>query len=156
MNKKVTLERRAFSIDSFFCDEISFLIESEKEVIQSQFAYIEFSHEETKEILSKVLPADYYYQIYDANNEDDESSYNYLQTLSPEELDNLEQIIDYLEKNIRTEILSTAKGYAEVYQDDEDECFDECYSDQKECYWGTGYHVRSGVYCDEDGDNWEF
>lgn len=151
MNKKVTPEERAFRIDSFFSDDIGFMVEKEKESILKEFDYVEFSNEETKEILFKLLPASYYFELYE-NYEDDESSYNYIMALSSEELEDFEKIIDYITKNLRAEILKTAVAFEEEYHDEEEEDF----PSKEECYWGTGYHVGSGVYCDEDGDNWEF
>ena len=112
MNKKVTMEERALSIDLFFYSEFPLLLEEEMKKISDQYDSIVFTQEAEDAydtILSEVLPEQYYNALKENRYDDD--FYDYLLTLSREQFEEYEQLVSYLKCHLKQELFKLTEDF---------------------------------------------
>lgn len=93
-----------------------------------------------------------YYEKLQEYYDDDDALYDYIMSRSDQEIEKLEQIVEQLKENLDNELMHHLGIDEKMWYGLEEDS----YPDTKECYFGLGYHVGDGVYCDDDGDNWDF
>lgn len=81
--------------------------------------------------------------------------------LSAEEIEEIQRYLredfpdsEFEVKQARKYLHITNPTLKEIYSYKEADS--DIFPDTRKCYWGKGYHVGGGAYCDDDGDNWDF